>query len=248
MSNMPLTARQIEERFRQRRRAINPRAAFKREPIKLDYSSGRVSTSFEEISIAFPKAYADGFGDILSTLKLAEGLRRKFPDKKVVIYFESQEDYDLLSRLYPNFQPSKTENELNGIIVVLCKGDLKKAMEGKGICILTPLKLELGLRDSLVYRELSDFVYPGAINFYLPEPNAQHLVSYPAEIELGRAYIERSGRLHLILPTGFGADALGINIEPSTIPIGPNAERRVRLLRSILSGRAIPNIGTMPNA
>ena len=55
------------------------------------------SRSFDEIPIWLPSSYG-GSGDIMATLKLAEGLKQEFPDKKVTVYFGKEEDYQRLGK------------------------------------------------------------------------------------------------------------------------------------------------------
>lgn len=196
-------------------------------PTKLDLEAmvSSSSRSFDEIPIWFPSSYG-GFGDIMVTLNLAEGLKQEFPDKKVTVYFGKEEDYKTVQRLYPDFDPTTLETSLNGISVAQVSDiEMRKIMSRNAVGIFSPIPAD--------NRTLAESSFMDAeFNIYLEEYDGSNRIGLPLGIERNQVYRDRNGRKHLVLPTGFQKDAVGIHIDSSLV--GLHTEASVETKQTIL--------------
>jgi hypothetical protein len=165
-----------------------------------------VGKNFDEIPIWMPEAHG-GFGDIMVTLKLAEGLKKEFPEKRVKVYFGQIEDYEKVRRLYPNFSPKKLEETLNGISVARIRPYDALRMRESLVRIFSPVA-------AFKYGNPYTFVMTSGINFYLEEYDCRESIRLPNLTE-NQVYVDKNGRKHLVLPTGFEEKSIGIHIDSS---------------------------------
>lgn len=230
---------QIRARYDQTYGRVDARLAFKNAPIAISATTEckQSKPSFNEISIFLQSIYDDGFGDLMGAVKLAKGLSREFPDKKVVLYFEAEKDYFLLCRLYPNLDQEKKENYRDGVSFVL-SGNFAEEIKGKDISIFAHLKLDIQLRSAfqLAYSPGSRFFNRGAINFYIPEYDAEHLVSYPKGFTPNLAHIDKTGNIHLAVTTGFGIGSGGIHLDDTLVSLYSGSNKRAEYLKTLFSG------------
>lgn len=134
------------------------------------------SRNFFEIPIWFPSSYGS-FGDIMINLKLAEGMKKEFPDKKVTFYFGRKEDYQELKRLYPHFDPNILEASLNGVSVAQVSDlQMREIMSKNLIGIYSPVAVS-------EIPSLKDFLIDAKINFYLEEYDASEKIRLPERIK-----------------------------------------------------------------
>jgi len=205
---------------------------FDEEPRDLDLKSldleGRLQSSergFNEIPILLPRSYG-GFGDIMVTLKLAEGLKTEFPDQRVTVYFGREEDYQKVRRIYPNFDASKLEAALNGISVAqVSDAKMREIMSRSLVGIFSPIPADNRIPAESLFMDAE-------VNLYLEEYDASHLIGLPSGIKRNRVHQDPAGRKHLVLPTGFQEDAIGIHIDHTLV--GLSTEATAETKQSIL--------------
>ncbi|MBS3162817.1 hypothetical protein J4467_02730 [Candidatus Woesearchaeota archaeon] len=180
---------------------------------QLDLETRVISSSrtFDEIPIWMPSAYG-GFGDIMTTLKLGEGLKREFPDKKVTVYFGKETDYKQVQTVYPHFNPKEKTAQLNGISVAqVSDAEMRKIMGRSVIGIYSPV----GIHRNPPKEFIENFLMEAAINLYIQEYDAADKIYYPQTEIPNRLYRDKSGRQHVMLATGFDEDSVGIHIDPT---------------------------------
>ncbi|MFA6530710.1 MAG: hypothetical protein WCT31_03180 [Candidatus Micrarchaeia archaeon] len=193
-----------------------------------------------EIPLIMAEDYQDGFGDILPALKLAEGLASNFPGCKPALYVP-EEAYAMFGRVYPNFDPKKSSNIVNGIAIN------KKTRERE---IPGPVHIFFALKLDAVSAGYAYFLGEAPINIYLEEYDAYRRTPLPGKLRLNTCYADSAGNVHVVANTGFRADALGIHIDRSLdgIQTAPDIGMRTELLKKILGGNDALNLERFVNA
>ena len=200
------------------------------------------SDAFSRISIALPCSI-DNFGDVMSTLKLAKGLKREFPDKEIVMHIGEDRDLRTLETLCPGLDISKFDvdgsrrsGEFQGIRIINGTwGFSNLDVEKDVVCV----RLFFEQTRDQNYRHLprdgqgkpfiTRFLLPASLNLYVQEYDSAHMVTLPEGMEPNRAYRDRTGRLHMVVRTGFYSGSAGIHIDPDLAekkPDGPLDARR----------------------
>ena len=177
--------------------------------------------SFNEIPIWMPGS-GPGFGDIMTTLKLAEGLKLEFPNKKVTIYFGKEDDYNTLRKLYSHFDSKELEFCLNGISVAqVSENGIRKIMSKSLIGIYTPITMtELP--------PFQDIMMDAEINLYIEEYNGMGNIRLFLEIKRNIVHADMNGRKHLILSTGFDDESIGIHIDSSLTQLPTKINNKIK--------------------
>ncbi|MBT4446329.1 hypothetical protein HOA92_06430 [archaeon] len=181
--------------------------------------------SFEEIPIWLPSSYG-GFGDIMVTLKLAEGLKQEFPDKKVTVYFGKESDYQKVKRIHPDFNPDVLETDLNGISVAqVTSSEIQEIMSKNLVGIYSPIPAAKRSPDE-------QFFMDAKFNFYIEEYDASDRIDLPIQVIRNQVYQDDLGREHLVLPTGFQEDSIGVHIDSSLLdsPKEVTVDTKIKML------------------
>jgi hypothetical protein len=159
-----------------------------------------------------------GFGDLMNTLKLAEGLKTEFPEQEVCVYFKHQDNYQKVGQLYPSFDPEKKRQRLNGITVAsVDEKGLRRATGNQIVGIYSII-------DNGVGPYLENLLMDSSMNFYLQEYDIEKNTDKPGDRDVGDQtgfggletnilYQDSAGKKHLILTTGFSETSFGIHID-----------------------------------
>lgn len=195
--------------------------------------SDRRSTTLDEIPVYFDEDFG-GFGDIMSAIKLAQGLQREFPDVPTRLYFEREQDYRKLSRVFPTFDQSRHDPTVDGIKVLhIPQPHLSEMMRDKRICVFTPIGQGAYEFHGEMIPGHEGAMRDAQINFYIQEYDIRENVVNPRYMKENRAYRDDAGRIHSVISTGFDHTGLGLHIDPSLIQGFPNIDGQETLLREL---------------
>ncbi len=185
--------------------------------IKSAASAGRSNTSgnFHLIPIYLPETYG-GFGDVMNTLHLAEGLRQEFADKKIMVLFGSEAAYELVGKLYPHFRREQEwqrlkfsdANNHKGITVARTdKETAQSILERSLVAIRSPVPAHPSH-----FKELR---LNAQYNFYIGEYDIDWFNL--TDLKTNTLYHDRAGKAHAFLETGLGLDSFGVHINQSLV-------------------------------
>ncbi|MBT5021766.1 hypothetical protein HON01_02995 [Candidatus Woesearchaeota archaeon] len=179
--------------------------------------------TFNEIPILFPGC-AGGFGDLMNTLKLGEGLKQEFPDKEVCIYFLGDDDYALVKKLYPHFNKDLKHNVLNGISVAMTDYEqIRKVMGKNKVGVYSPVACIDLPRPELFFQN-------AGFNFYVEEYDMRRKLRHlPGGIHSNELSIDQKNNKHLVLRTGFDEDSSGIHIDKDLLNYDEDYSKQKKL-------------------
>ncbi|MHC4124519.1 MAG: hypothetical protein ACYSSI_13165, partial [Planctomycetota bacterium] len=188
----------------------------------------RLQPGLNAITIDVIKS-ANGLGDIVNAVRLAEGLKKTGYVETIRVLFESVSDLHKLRRILPDLPEDIIETEYferdDGVIFINGeKTDIESIIKNSKLTIISQLMLggeafgfggeAVPSRESAIniYLEEYDAVNPKGLMTRLFDVVYVFDRNKPSKtLPKNKIYKDKTGNLHIVLPTGFHSD-IGIHI------------------------------------